>query len=720
MPQYVEVNGQNIEFPDGMAVGDIEAALKKNALSLPAAVSAGKAINSNINSIPRQIGLTARYGLEGVAQGAQVFTEPLRYLTDKFVPDRGGVSNLVTGQAAPPKSTPLSVQATKLADLIGLPSPETANEQVIGDATRLVAGAGGLGGGAQLGARLPGMVGTVMTGLAANPLQQLTSAAGAGLAGGASREAGGNAWTQGLASLAGGVVGGVAPGAFQTVMDAGRRLLSPALTPQQIDVQLSTVLGQAGTDFSRLPANVKASLRAQLKDSLQAGKELDPAAVSRLADFARVGATPTRGMVSQNPVQITREQNLAKMAANSADGELHGLPLMQNQNNATLIRNLNNAGGGTETLPIAAGRLVQDRIQGANRALGAVEQGAWNFAKGTPGYTAPISNAPLQAAFKAVDDEALLGFLPKQTTDYMGAFQSGAQPFTPQQYKNLRSMLSGSLAAGGNEAAAARAAIRGLESMPMKPLTNMGGVDFGGMPSSPQLAAAMRGTDAQAPASIAAVDRARAATAAKYRYQESSPLVRAALADARTADPEKIAQSFILNGTVNDARSVAQEVGPQGIETIRNTLATYIKKQALSGANDETGKVSQSALNAVLRKIGDEKLNLFFSPEEVAGLRATGRVASLIQSQPVGSAVNNSNSGALVLGKGLDLLSSASKFGPLGKSLIADPVRQWQLSIGTNRAQNVVPGLLAPVERPPLGPALLLPGLAVGGGLLSP
>ena len=35
MPQYVEVNGQNIEFPDGMAVGDIEAALKKNALSLP-------------------------------------------------------------------------------------------------------------------------------------------------------------------------------------------------------------------------------------------------------------------------------------------------------------------------------------------------------------------------------------------------------------------------------------------------------------------------------------------------------------------------------------------------------------------------------------------------------------------------------------------------------------------------------------------------------------
>lgn len=720
MPQYVEVNGQNIEFPDGMAVGDIEAALKKNALSLPAAVSAGKTINANINSIPRQLGLTARYGVEGLANAAQVVTEPLRYLTDKFIPERGGVSNLVMGQAAPPKSTPLGVQATKLADYIGLPSPETANERVIGDAARLVAGAGGLGGGAQLGASLPGMAGTVLTGLAANPLQQLSSAAGAGLAGGASREAGGNAWTQGGASLLGGIAGGLAPGAVQGLGNLFKRAVTPAMTPQQLDVQLSTVLGKAGADYSQLPANVQASLRAQLKDSLQAGKELDPAAVSRLADFARVGATPTRGMVSQNPVQITREQNLAKMAANSADGELHGLPLMQNQNNATLIRNLNNSGGSSETLPITAGRLIQDRVRATDAALGSVEQGAWNFAKNSPGYKAQISNEGLHAGIARASDDALLGFLPKPITDYMGAFQSGAQPFTPQHYKNLRSMLSAELAKGGNEAAAARSVINGLDSVGIRPITNTGGIDLGAAPVTQGLASALRNADAQPGAAIDAVDRARAATAAKYRYQESSPLVRSALADARTADPEKLAQSFVLNGTVNDARSVAQEVGPQGIETIRNTLATYIKKQALSGANDETGKVSQSALNAVLRKIGDEKLGLFFSPEEVAGLRATGRVASLMQAQPVGSAVNNSNSGALVLGRGMDALNGIAGKIPFGKAAVIDPLRNLNISISQRQAQNVVPGLLAPTESRPLAPSLLLPGVAVGGGLLSP
>jgi hypothetical protein len=667
-----------------------------------AAFSAGRALND----IPRQLGLTARYGLEGLANTAQIVTEPARYITDRL-----------TGMTG--KTRPLGAEASFLADRIGLPSPQTSNERVIGDASRLVAGAGGLAGTARLASSLPGAAGTVMEGLAANPTAQLTSAAGAGLAGGASREAGGSPLAQGGAALIGGVAGGLAPGGVQTLVDAGRRMLAPKLTPQQMDVQLTSVLERAGADYSQLPMNVRNNLRKELASSLQAGKELDPAAVSRMADFMRIGATPTRGMVSQNPVQITREQNLAKMAANSGDDSLHGLPLLQNQNNATLIRNLNERGAGTETMPIAAGRAIQDRIQGTNAALGRVEQGAWDLAKGSPGYKAPIYPDGLNAALQRTGDEALTGYLPKQITDYMAAFQTGQQPFTPQHYKNLRSMLSGELAKGGNEAAAARAAIQGLESVPMRPITNPGGIDLGTAPVTQGMAGAMRGADGQASSAIDAVNRARAATAAKYAYQESSPLVRTALADARTADPEKLAQSFVLNGTVNDARSVAREVGPEGIATIRNTLATYIKKQALSGASDETGKVSQSALNAVLRKIGDEKLRLFFTPDEVSALQATGRVASLMQSQPIGSAVNNSNSGALVLGRGMDLLNGVAGKIPFGKAAVIDPLRSINLSISQRQAENVLPGLLAEQPKKQLAPSLLLPGLAVGGGLLS-
>jgi hypothetical protein len=676
-------------------------------LNVPAAVSAGR----TLNDIPRQLGLTARYGLEGLANTAQAVTEPLRYLTDR-----------VTGMTG--RTKPLGAMASQLADTIGLPSPENANERVIGDATRLVAGAGGMGGAAQVGARLPGMVGNVMTGLAANPTQQLTSAAGAGLAGGASREAGGNPLMQAGASLVGGVAGGLAPGIGQSLVDLTKRAAAPTLTPQQLDVQLSTVLGRAGTDYSKLPANVQASLRAELADSLQAGKQLDPQSVSRLADFKTVGATPTRGMISQNPVQITREQNLAKMAANSADDGLHGLPLMQNQNNTALIGRLNGLGGGTETAPITAGRAVLGGVVTKASALETAERGAWDAAKGMPGYAdGQMSNAPVHSAFKAAADTGLLDYLPGPVASRMEAYMTGKAPFTPQEYANLRSMVSGSLSptANANEKKVAKAVADALDAADIRMrTTNPGGIDYGNLPSTAATAARMQAADAAPQGVVDAINSARSATAAKYRYQESSPLVRAALSDARTADPEKIAQSFILNGTVNDARSVAQEVGPQGIPVIRDALATFIKKQALSGAADEVGKVSQSRLNSAINKIGEEKLGMFFSPEEVSQLRATGRVASLMQSQPVGSAVNNSNSGALLLGRGMDLLNGVAGKIPFGKAAVIDPLRNINISISQRQAQNVVPGLLAPVEKQPFTPSLLLPALAAGGGLLSP
>lgn len=689
-------------------------------LDEPASVSAGKAINANVNSIPRQLGLTARYAIEGPAQALQVVTEPLRYFTDKLLPDRGGVSNLVTGQAAPPKSTPLGVQATKFADFLGLPSPETANERVIGDAAKMVAGAGALGGSAQMGAKLPGMVGTVMEGLAANPTQQLGAATGAGLAGGASREAGGSPLTQAGASLIGGIAGGLAPGAVQGVVNAGRRMLSPAMTPQQLDVQLSTILDKTGTDFSQLPGNVQQSLRTQLKDSLQAGRELDPAAVRRLADFATVGATPTRGMVSQNPVQITREQNLAKMAANSSDDSLSGLPLLQNQNNNVLISRLNDLGASRGVEPVTAGRVVNSSVLGQQEALRGAERAAWNEARNSPGYTQPIYPAGLNAINRALGDEGMMPFMNPTISRYMEAFQNGSQPFTPQAYRNLQSMLSNEMAAGGNAAAAAGIARRALESTPMQPITNVRGIDFGNLPSTAGQAAAMRAFDGQPAASIEAVNAARNATRAAYAFEDSSPLVRSVLSNGRSSDPQRIAQQFVIGGTADEARTVAEQVGPAGRAVIRDALINQIKQKALNGAADETGKISQAALNRAVNQIGDEKLRFFFSPEELSQLRAVGRVASYMQVQPVGSAVNNSNSGALVLGRGMDLLNGVAGKIPFGKTAVIDPLRNINISISQRQAQNVVPGLLAPVEKPPLGPSLLLPGAAVGGGLLSP
>lgn len=699
----------------------------------PLSVKAGAAISNEVNSIPRQLGLTARYGVEGLANMGQLVTEPIRNLvTDPL----GRLFGAKPGR-------PLGEEATRLADWLGLPSPQGANERVIGDAARLVAGAGGMAGGARAATGLLGpaakfvaaqatptaqrfadlwnAIKIVPEGLAANLGQQLSSAAGAGLAGGAAREAGANPWTQAGAALVGGVGGGLAPGLANGVMSAGgavKRFVTGGMTPQQMDVQISSILERSGVDYSQIPERARQAMRAQMADALNTGKEMDPAAVSRLADFARTGVTPTRGMVSQNPVQITREMNLAKIGANSSDEGLSGLALMQNQNNARMIALMNEAGAGRGN-ELTAGRALNNSVMGQQAALRGAENAAWEAAKTAPGYRQPISPAPLSAINQVLGDEALMPFMNPTISRYMEAFQTGQQPFTPQAYRNLQSMLSREMMKGGNEAAAAGAARRALESAELMPLTQTGST----LPATATQAARLRGMDAASFDAIDAVNNARQATRSAYAFEESNPMVRSILSEGRTSDPARIAKSFIINGTADEAATVAQQLGPNGIAPVKDALLTHLKNAALSGAQDEVGKFSASAYRKALDAIGPEKMRLFFSPDEIQQLNSLRRVSSLAMNQPVGSAVNNSNSGALMLGKGLDALAGLSNsipgFGPLVSQPISSGLTNMNIAFRTAQANRIAPGLLTPRPTDPYG-SMLLPALAYGGLLSAP
>lgn len=665
-------------------------AMRSTEAAKPASVQAGGALNS----LGRQAGLTARYGLEGLANTAQIATEPIRYLTDRLTGSTG-------------KTKPLGALASSFADTLGLPSPQGADERVVGDATRLMAGAGGSLGVANVAQKLPGMAGQVFGALAANPAQQISSAAGAGLAGGASREAGGSAVGQALASLAGGVAAGMAPAAVNSV----RNLMAPKISQQSLDIKISEILGQTGVDYSQVPEKVRQSLRAELGGALQANKEISPAALSRLVDFKLTGTTPTRGMLSQDPVQITREMNLAKMAANSGDESLHGLPLLQNQNNAKLVSNLNALGANRGNV-LQAGERVNSSILGTQAGLRGAEQAAWDAAKSSPGYRQPISSKVLSDINGALGDEGLMPFMNPTISRYMEAFQTG-QPFTPQAYKNLQSMLSRETAKGGNEAAAASLASRILRDAELTPA---GFQNPGNLPATPGMAAAMRGADNASTEAIDAVNMARRATRQAYAYEDSSPLVRSVLSEGASGDPQRIAQRFVIGGTANEAADLVQQVGPQNMGVIKDAVLNHLKTKAVNGATDETAKFSQSAFNKALNDIGQRKLALLFSPEELTALRANARVASLMQSQPIGSAVNNSNSGALLLGRGMDILNKLPIAGPM----VGPALKNIQISYGNRQAQQVLPGLLAMQEKAPMGQALMLPGFAVGGLLAAP
>lgn len=664
----------------------------------PAVVKAGSAINE----IPRQIGLTARYGLEGLANAAQVFTEPIRYLQDK-----------ITGMP----TRPLGQVATSAADWLGLPTPQNATERVVGDASRMVAGAGGMAGGfGKLSQAATGSTKAVLAQLASNPTQQLSAAAGGGLFGGSSREAGGGAGAQVGATVLGTVLGGMAPGALS---GAANTIKAPFIKPDttKLEGRISLALKEAGTEWRDVPEAIRKQLVSDVQKATKPGANLNADAIRRLADFRMTGTAPTRGMLTLDPVQITREQNLAKIGANTADGELQGLARLQNQNNQKLIANVNDLGANRGD-PLQAGEYLAATVLGRQAALRSAEQQAWDAAKNLPGYKMPVSGKVLSDVNQALDAEGMMPFMNPTISRYMEAFQQGQQPFTPQAYRNLQSMLSREMAKGGNEGAAAGLAARILRDADLTPAgfaAQPGGVVTG------QMAAAMRGVDGAADDAVSAVNAARSATRQAYAFEESSPIVRAVLAEGAAGDPQRIASRFIIGGTPNETREVVNLLGGRNLAPVKNAVLAHLKESAIGkGAADEVGKFSQSAFNRALAQIGERKLSMLFTPEEIAQLRANGRVASYMQAQPVGSAVNNSNSGALLMGAGYDWLKSAVSKIPAGQSLIIDPLRNIEVSLLQSQAQNLAPALATTAPRAPMAPSFIGPGLAAAGLLAAP
>lgn len=650
------------------------------------------------SNLRRQFGLTGRYALEGVGQAADIVAAPI---------------NALTGGTNPSKS------ASQLSDWLGLPKPEGKLERVVGDATRM-------GFGAALPAGIAGKLApmatstagkAVLTGLAENPAAQIGGGVGSGAASSVVKENGGGDGYQLAAGLAGGVAGGMlgnaamrsAAKASESVVEAfgGKSIIAPnpkQMTPEQLQVAVRQKMELYGQNWDKLPKQAQSAILADVRQANNLDA-LDAKALQRLADFRATGLTPTRGTVTLDPVQITREKNLAKAGANSSNGAAQGLVRVESENNALLIKRLQELQGARDVDATEAGRKLYDNIFAQRDALRGAERRAWEAAKASPGYKMPMEARVLSDLNKALDEEGLISFLDPRISSHIQALQLNPERFTPQEYRNLMSRLSAAQASGGNEAAAAGMAKRILEQTELRPQATQI-PNPGNLPATAAQAEVFRTTDDLPGKAMSAIDQARAATRAAYAFEESSPVVRKALSDGSMSDPTRLGK-HLLNSTPDEAAEIARLLGNEGKDLARAAIATHIKQKALNGASDEMGNVSQKALNSAIKSMGKEKLKLFFLDDEIAQLERLGRVASYVQAQPAASAVNNSNSGAMVVGKTLDALGGLARLPtkiPLfGIDQTADAVVNWA---GTRGAMNVGKGLFDPQQ-------------ITGGGILN-
>jgi hypothetical protein len=160
-PREVDLQALNLNF--GMA--DQPAPVQQTQPSL------GSQLTSNLREVGRQIGLTARIGVEGLGTALDIGAAPISNLI-----------NLATGAQT---TQPASASMARVADVIGLPRPQGDFERSIQNIGKTVAAtAAGTGAGRLLAAplttSLAGQTATqaVGTGLATQPVAQLVAATG--------------------------------------------------------------------------------------------------------------------------------------------------------------------------------------------------------------------------------------------------------------------------------------------------------------------------------------------------------------------------------------------------------------------------------------------------------------------------------------------------------------------------------------------------------------
>lgn len=476
-------------------------------------------------------------------------------------------------------------------------------------------------------------------------------------------------------------------GASPVFNGAKRAVTSVADVAPQVDEAMAAFaakMAKEGTDIGQMPADMLAKIRLQVTDAFRVGKEIDPAALARKMDFDTLGVSPTLGQVTRDPTQFASERNMRGIQG-------AGEPLANrfNEQNSQINALLGKAGATRAVEPDVAGTSLINRLQALDEPKAAAVSDAYNSARDATGRYADLNVPAFSNKANGALDEQMLGrFLPSQVKDLMNDISSGKIPLNVNTAVQADSVMS----------AAQRAAMRQGDTAGAKAI----GVVRDSLNSAPI-------ADSAGVAAKGQFDAARKMAAQRFSEIEGVPALKAALGDA---SPDKFVQKYLISGDTPGVNALGKYMqnDPESLQIARNQIAGYLQSKGFGANSAGDSQFSQAAYNKALNSIGTNKLNAFFTPEDVAQLKTIGRVGAYINSQPAGSAVNNSNTASAVANILGNTLSGIGKLP--GLNIARDSIRTFTNEAAAAKAlgANVKPikttssdynsllNLLAPVQ----------------------
>ena len=433
------------------------------------------------------------------------------------------------------------------------------------------------------------------------------------------------------------------------------------------------VLKTLGINLTDLSESVQNSIIKDTQDALKIKPNLSKDALNRLLDYRITGSTPRKAQLTLDPSDITRQTNVEKLAVNSAKN----LKNISNENNFVLLKNLDDLGASESSGELfTSGSNVLDSasnfLQGRKEAV----TNLYDVAKGLGGRDVMYDNlAFTNQVGKNLDAQLKNAFLPGEIKTIVNDIAEGKIPLNIQVAEQLKTILSSASRAAkqsgnGNAVSALKIVRDAIEETPL-----VGDV----------------GNDV-----LGAFNAARKEAFNLKKLQENAPILKA-IDDG--VEPDKIFEKYIIRSNLDEFKNTIDVLDETAKQQLKNDLVSYIKFKSTAGNLDNTtAKISSSAMDKVFGKNGlitNKKLELLFNKDEIAKLNAIKNVIKYETTQPVGSAVNNSNTAASVYST-LERIGSSSALNriPFGRQTIAEPLTEITTDAAVRNSLNVPRSLL--------------------------
>lgn len=508
---------------------------------------------------------------------------------------------------------------------------------------------------------------------------------------------------QGVAGAAGGAIATPVLGKVIDLVAPRIKALQASVTNPEIlgarasletDQAMRRVFAEMNIDQQNIPKQVMDKLRADVLASFKQGQKLDAAAALRKMDFDAQGVPALRGQITRDPAQFSRDMNLRGI---EGVGEpIQGVLTTQNRK---ITQDLSMFGGPAAAEKFPAGEAMTASLAKFDDELSSTVTRAYRNARASSGKDWEVPLGGLSSDVQSIVDDFGVGgeanavpsaiYNRLKALGVVGDDMTQRKVFNYEEADKLLKQINSHMKGGNNGSLGA------LHGAIKKAILEGGGE---GDPFAP----------------------ARKLAAERFKLLDAVPALKAVV-DGRVA-PDDFVDRFIVNGKVKELQRLAKILPADDLTEAKKQIARVIYEGAFRGNAAGDKAASPAGLQDAMKKIGTDKLKVFFSQAEIDELNRITRLTAYANSEPAwGTVARGGNPGGVLLG-GIARLGGAGAAVGKALPLVRDLGEAGSRSLRASAALNTqVPKRtnLTPEEVAAISGLLGVTGVSAGG-LLAP